>query len=316
MRRIRLDPFIVSLLAAALVGSFLPLSDDVIDALGTVSLVGIGLLFFLYGARLSTAETLAGLRNLKLQVLVLVTTFVLFPLLGLASQVLEPSILSPNLAAGVLLLCLVPSTVQSCVTYTRMAGGDTASAVVSASVSNIVGVFLTPLLIAWLMAADADVDAGAILRIVFQLLVPFVLGQLLRPWVGGWVERHDGQLKLYDRGTIVLVVLVAFARAAAGGTWSAVSVGDVLVVVLVCAALLAIAMGWCVLTGRLLRFPQDQRWAILFCGSNKSLASGLRIASVLFPPHTVALIVLPLMIYHQLQLISGSVIASRAARNL
>lgn len=309
------DPFIVALLAAAIVASFFPARGWLIDALDVVTPIAIGLLFFLYGARLSTQETWAGIRNWRLQLVVLLTTFAVFPLFGLALQVLEPEILTPALAAGVLLLCLAPSTVQSSVVNTRIAGGNVAASVVSASLSNLIGVFATPALVAWLMTADAQVDASSVLRIVAQLLAPFVVGQLVRPWIGPWVERRDPQLKIFDRSTIVLVVFVAFSKGAAAGIWSVVGAVDVLVVFAVSAVLLAVAMAWCVAVGRIGGFSRADRWTILFCGSNKSLASGLPIASVLFPGSTVALIVLPLMIYHQLQIMVGSVIAARAGRN-
>lgn len=312
--RLRLDPFIVALVAAAVLASFLPVSDEVLEGLKDVSVVAIALLFFLYGARLSTAETLAGLRNWRLQGVIVLTTFAVFPLLGLLTQVLDGNVLRSSLASGVLLLCLVPSTVQSCVVYTRIAGGNVAGAVVSASLSNLIGVFLTPLLVALLMTADASVDAGAILRIILQLFVPFVLGQLLRPWIGGIVSRNDHRLKLFDRSSIVLVVFVAFSKGRQADVWSSLSVWSVLAVGVVCAALLFVAMGWTVVAGRALGFSRPDRIAMLFCGSNKSLASGLPIATVLFAGDDVALIILPLMLYHQLQLITGAVLAGRLAR--
>lgn len=312
--RVRPDPFVVALLVAALVASFLPVTGSALDVLGTVSMVVIGLLFFLYGARLSSSETMAGLTHWRLHLAILSTTFVVFPLLGLAAQLLEPSVLTPALASGVLLMCLVPSTVQSCVVNTRIAGGNVAGAVVSASMSNVIGVFLTPALVAWLMATDARVDTGSILRIVLQLLAPFVLGQVLRPWVGGWVTRHDERLRLFDRSTIVLIVFVAFGKGAEADIWSSVSVGSVVAVTVVCAAVLALGIGWTVLAGRVLRFAPADRWPLLFCGSNKSLASGLPMATVLFGGSTVALIVLPLMIYHQMQIITGVLVAGRAAK--
>jgi sodium/bile acid cotransporter 7 len=311
--RLRPDPFIVALLGAAVVASFLPATGIVLDALKWASVLAIGLLFFLYGARLSTAETVAGLTRWQLHVAILSTTFVVFPLLGLATQLLEGNLLRPSLATGVLLLCLVPSTVQSCIVYTRIAGGNVAGAVVSASMSNLLGVFLTPALVALLMTSDARIDAGSIFRIVLQLFVPFVLGQLLRPLVGTFVARQNDRLKLFDRGSIVLVVFVAFSEGAEAHIWSSLSVWSVLAVALVCAVLLAVAMGWTVLVGRLLRFPRPDRMAMLFCGSNKSLASGLPIASVLFAGDTVALIVLPLMLYHQMQIITGAFLAGRLA---
>jgi sodium/bile acid cotransporter 7 len=160
---------------------------------------------------------------------------------------------------------------------------------------------------------DARIDAGSIVRIVLQLFVPFVLGQLLRPVVGDLVARRDPQLKLFDRGSILLVVFVAFSEAKESDIWSSLSAWSVLAVVLVCAVLLVLVLGWTALAGRVLRFPRPDRVAMLFCGSNKSLASGLPIASVLFASKDVALIVLPLMIYHQLQIIVGAVLAGRLA---
>lgn len=311
--RLRPDPFIVALLAAAVVASFVPATGDVLGLMKHATVIAIGLLFFLYGARLSTAETIAGLTRWRLHIVILSTTFVVFPLLGLATQLFEGNLLRPSLASGVLLLCLVPSTVQTCIVYTRVAGGNVAGAVVSASMSNLLGVFLTPALVALLMATDASVDAGSIVRIVLQLFVPFVVGQLLRPLVSGVVTRHDAQLKVFDRGSIVLVVFVAFSEGVEADIWASQSVWSVLSVTAVCAALLAVAMGWAVLVGRLARLPREDRVAVLFCGSNKSLASGLPIASVLFAGDDVALIVLPLMLYHQMQIITGAIVSGRMA---
>lgn len=301
----------MALVATAVIASFLPATGDVLDVLKHASVVAIGALFLLYGARLSTAETISGLTSWRLHLAILSTTFIAFPLFGLAAQLLDGNLLRPALASGVLLLCLVPSTVQSCIVYTQISGGNVAGAVVSASMSNLLGVFLTPALVALLMSADATIDAGSIVRIVLQLFVPFVAGQLLRPLVGRFVVRHDSRLKLFDRGSILLVVFVAFSEGAEAHIWSELSVRSVLAVALVCALLLAVAMGWTVLIGRLLRFSRPDRVAMLFCGSNKSLASGLPIASVLFASSDVALIVLPLMLFHQMQIITGAVLARR-----
>lgn len=314
--RFRPDPFIIALIVAAVAASFVPATGDGLAFLKNASVVAIGLLFFLYGARLSTAETVTGLRHWRLHLVILSMTFVLFPLFGLAAQVLDGNVLTPALASGVLLLCLVPSTVQACVVYTQIAGGNVAGAVVSASMSNLIGVFLTPALVALLMTSDAKVDGDAVLRIVLQLFVPFVLGQLLRPVVGGYIARHDGRLKLYDRSSIVLVVFVAFSEGAEAHIWSSLSVWSVIAVALVCAALLALTMGSAVLAGYVMGFARADRIPVLFCGSTKSLASGLPIAAVLFSGGSVALIVLPLMLYHQLQIITGAVIAARLARSI
>ncbi len=306
----RLDPFLVMLLAAAGLGGFLPATGGALDVVKVAAMVTIGLLFFLYGARLSTAETVRNLRHWRLQLAILLTTFVAFPLVGLAVRQLPD-----GLTAGVLLLCLVPSTIQGCVVYTRIAHGNSAAAVVSASTSNLLGVFLVPLYVALLMGADTQVDGSSVPRIVGQLLAPFVAGQLLRPLIGRWVERNDPWLKPFDRSTILLVVYVAFSEGTEADVWTAVPVSSFAIVAGVCAVLLALAFGWTALLGRWLRFERADRVALLFCGSTKSLASGLPMVAVLFPGATAALVVLPLMIYHQLQLLTSTVVADRLARS-
>lgn len=311
----RVDPFLLLLFAMAVAGSVVPATGPAFEVVRIASMVGIGLLFFLYGARLSAAETLHNLRHWRLQLSILSVTFVVLPVLGLGARLLTDAWLSPQLAAGLLLATLVPSTVQGCVVYTRIARGNVAAAVVSASTSNLLGVVLTPVLVALLLGGEARVDADSVLRIVLQLLAPFVLGQLLRPVVGGWVRRHDTGLKRFDRSTILLIVYVAFSEGAEAGIWSAAPVLDVVAVALLCAALLGAALGWCVAWGRLVGFDRGDRVALLFCGSNKSLASGLPMATVLFPSDVVAFVVLPLMIYHQLQLVVGSVLSSRLGRS-
>jgi sodium/bile acid cotransporter 7 len=315
-RWITADSFVIVLLAVVALAAVFPASGDFGDALSVATKIVIGLLFALYGARLAPAEAWHGLRHWRLHLLVLAATFVVFPLLGLAAKALVPGVLTPALYTGVLFLCLVPSTVQSSIAFTSIAHGNVPAAIVSASLSNILGVVLTPLLVVLLMQTTGGVrvDGSAVLDIVLQILLPFVIGQLLRPLVSGWLDRHPVITKTFDRGSILLVVYTAFSLSVTEHIWSAVSVRRILAVAAVCVVLLAIMLALTVGTARLARLNRADMTVLLFCGSKKSLASGLPMALVFFGPGAAGLIMLPLIIFHQIQLLTCAAIASRMSR--
>ncbi|WP_207392572.1 bile acid:sodium symporter family protein [Aeromicrobium sp. IC_218] len=314
--RLRLDPFLLALLGVALLGTFLPVTGEGLDVLDVVVKAAVAVLFFLYGVRLSPAETWHGLRGWRLHLSILAMTYVAFPLLGLLARAVTDPVLPAGLATGVLLLTLVPSTVQSSVAFTAIARGNVAGAVVGASLSNLLGVALTPLLVGLLLAGSGDVtvSGSTVLSIVLQLLVPFALGTLSRPLTAATVQRWHPVLGRYDRLTILLVVYAAFSKGAEADVWSHVDVASALVVVAVCATLLAAALGLCVLLGRVVGLAEADRAPLLFCGSHKSLAAGLPMLSVLFSSDDFALAVLPLMLFHQLQLVVCAWLAARMGR--
>lgn len=311
----RLDPFLVSILATVAIAALHPADGTAMDGFSLASKLAIGLLFFLYGARLPTREAVDGLRHWRLHAIILATTFVLFPLLGLAAAVLTPWLLTDPLYLGVLYLCLLPSTVQSATALVAVAKGNVPGAIVSASSSNILGIALTPLLVSATMAVQgAAPDASAIREILLMLLAPFLAGQLLRGrGLGAMVTQHRSGLVLVDRGAILLVVYVAFSRGMNEGIWSTLSVPRLLGLALVCLVLLGVVMATTWYGSRLLGFGDADRVTILFCGSTKSLATGLPMAVVLFPGEPIGLIVLPLMLFHQFQLLVGAAIAPRLA---
>lgn len=317
LSRIPVDTFLLLLVAVVALATLLPARGAAADALSVATKAAIALLFVLYGTRLSPQQAWHGIRQWKLHLLVLTTTFVVFPLLGLAAKVLVPTVLTSDLYTGLLFLCLVPSTVQSSIAFTSIARGHVSAAIVSASLSNILGVVLTPLLVVALMPLSGapHVDGSAISDIVMQLLLPFAVGQLLRPWLAPWVTRHTALTKAVDRGSILLVVYAAFSVGMTEHIWSSVQPWRVVAVAAVSALLLAVVLSITVLTSKAARLDRGDAIVLMFCGSKKSLASGLPMALVLFPASSVGLIMLPLMLFHQIQLFVCAVIASRLARS-
>jgi len=315
--RLRPDNFTLALLGTVLLASFLPMHGPAAMVLDDVTDVAIAALFFLHGARLPRESIMAGLLHWRLHLTILACTFVLFPLFGLAFKPLDGWLLTPELYIGVLFLCALPSTVQSSIAFTSLARGNVPAAVVSASLSSILGVFLTPLLLALLAGTAGGMHnpGQAILSIMLQLLAPFVAGHLLRPWIARWVERQRALLRYTDQGTILLVVYSAFGEAVNEGLWSKTPLLSLLTVAVVAAVLLGIAMPTIAFLSRRLGFNREDRITILFCGSKKSLATGVPMAKILFAGGSLGAIVLPIMIYHQIQLIVCAVIAQRYARD-
>ncbi|MEW2084003.1 bile acid:sodium symporter family protein [Streptomyces sp. NPDC005283] len=309
------DPYILALLGTVVLAALIPASGAAADVAGGASTGAVALLFFLYGARLSTREALDGLKHWRLHLTVLASTFLLFPLLGLAAKGLDPLVLTPQLYSGLLFLCLVPSTIQSSIAFTSIARGNVPAAMCAGSFSSLAGIFMTPLLAALLLGGSAGgFSADPLLRIVLQLLVPFLAGQLLRRWIGGFLTRHKQALGYVDRGSILLVVYTAFSEGMVAGVWHQVTPGRLGALLLVEALLLAAMLALTWYGSKRLGFVREDRIAIQFAGSKKSLAAGLPMASVLFGAHA-GLAVLPLMLFHQMQLMVCAVLAKRRARD-
>ncbi|WP_406390753.1 bile acid:sodium symporter family protein [Streptomyces sp. NBC_00887] len=309
------DPYILALIGTVALAALLPASGAAADVASGASTGAVALLFFLYGARLSTAEALEGLKHWRLHLTVLACTFVAFPLLGLASHGLVPYVLTPQLQDGFLFLCLVPSTIQSSIAFTSMARGNVPAAICAGSFSSLAGILLTPLLAALVLGGGTGgFSADSLVKIVLQLLVPFLAGQLLRRWVGGFVARHKKVLSYVDRGSILLVVYTAFSEGVVGGIWHQVTPVRLGALMAAEAVLLALMLSLSWYGAKRLGFGRADRIAIQFAGSKKSLAAGLPMASVLFGAHA-SLAVLPLMLFHQMQLMVCAVIAKRRSRD-
>ncbi len=310
LARLLPDRFILWLIAALLLGMVLPVRGSAAEIIDAVTLGAIFLLFFLHGVRLPREALKGGVTDWRFHAAVLLITFAIFPLAGVTLATLFPGLLAPGLWTGILFLCALPSTVQSSIAFTSMARGNVAGAVAAAAFSNLAGVFLTPLLVALLIGSEGvALSAGAILRIVGLIFLPFLLGHGLRPLLHRWADRHPGVVLVVDKGTILLAVYGAFAAATVEGIWDRIPEGQLLALFALSAVLLAAALGASLAIGR--AFSPASRSAILFCGSVKSLATGASMARILFPGAAAGMAILPVMIFHPMQLIVCAWIAAR-----
>lgn len=309
------DPLIVLIILAVIIAIIAPARGNFADIFGQLTNVAIALLFFLYGARLSTQEALNGLKHWRLHLTILAFTFVVYPLIGIALRPLT-AVISHDMYLGILFLTLVPSTVQSSVAFTSIAKGNVAGAIVSASASNLVGVIVTPLLVMLLMGTGGGVhiDTSVFGEIALLLLAPFVLGQLTRRWVRKVAQSKA--TKVVDRGSIAMVVYSAFSKGVVDGIWSSISLWDLAFLVVFAAAFVAFMLWLTRKASQKMGFNRADAIAIEFCGSKKSLATGLPMASVIFASGgaSLGLLILPLMIYHQVQLMMCSWLAARYAQ--
>lgn len=310
------DPLIVLIILAVIIAIIAPARGSFADIFGQLTNVAIALLFFLYGARLSTQEALNGLKHWRLHLTILAFTFVVYPLIGIALRPLT-AVISHDMYLGILFLTLVPSTVQSSVAFTSIAKGNVAGAIVSASASNLVGVIITPLLVMLLMGTGGGVhiDTSVFGEIALLLLAPFVLGQLTRRWVGKVAQSKA--TKVVDRGSIAMVVYSAFSKGVVDGIWSSISLWDLVFLVVFAAIFVAFMLWLTKKASQKMGFNRADTIAIEFCGSKKSLATGLPMASVIFASGgaSLGLLILPLMIYHQVQLMMCSWLAARYAQH-
>ncbi|ACQ80433.1 bile acid:sodium symporter [Beutenbergia cavernae DSM 12333] len=309
------DPFVLALVATLLIGLFVPTTAQVRSVVDVTGDIAVTVLFLVYGMRLATREVVAGLRDARLQGAMLAATFVLFPALGLLlSSVAEP-LLGTVLATGMLFLTLLPSTVQSSVAFVSVARGDVAGAICGATLSNVLGMLLTPALVLLIMGRTSGAAGlGGLPTVLLHLLLPFVVGQLLSRWTGPWIRARRWLTVGVDRTTILLVVLGAVATATANGTWSLVRPSMLVWLILLSGVLLTVVLLAAWFGAPLLRLGGARRSALLMVGSTKSLATGLPMAAVLFSPALAAQVAVPVIVFHQLQLITCAVLARRIAR--
>lgn len=319
MNRLRLifDNFTLILIAVVAAATFLPAHGMGAVIFEWITRFAIALLFFMHGAKLSREAIVAGAMHWRLHLLVFSCTFIMFPILGWASRPLIEPWLGAPLFLGILYLCVLPGTVQSAIAFTSIARGNIPAAVCSASASSLIGIVITPLLIKLLTDLDASgahSTVDAIVDISVQLLLPFVVGHLMRPWIGRWMDRNKAWLKNVDQSSILLVVYTAFSASVIDGLWQQVPGSALVSLLVICCMLLAIALALTTWLARVLGFNKADEITIVFCGSKKSLATGVPMAQVLFAGAAVGPALLPLMIFHQIQLMVCAVMAQHFAR--
>ena len=319
MARFLPDKFLTILILTIVLASFLPVSGKGEEWFSFATKCAVALLFFLHGARLSGEAVLAGVTHWRLHLMVFLSTFVLFPILGLMAGWLIPSLKESIFYAGILYLCVLPSTVQSSIAFTSIAGGNVPAAIVSASASNILGMFVTPFLVGLLFQAHSGsaISLDAFLSIIMQLLLPFVAGQICRRFIGGFLNRHKVLTSFVDRGSIVMVVYLAFSEAVTQKLWANTSWHDLIAMIIFDVVLLVAVLLITWWGAKLFRFNEPDCITIMFCGSKKSLAGGAPMANAIFSSYSninIGAVVLPLMLFHQIQLMACTIIARQLAK--
>ena len=314
LKLLALDRFTLLLVAMVLLASFLPVSGSAAHAFNVITTIAIAILFFLHGAKLSREAIVQGIMHWKFHVLVFAFTFAVFPILGLLAKPVLLPMLGQELYWGFLFMCFLPSTVQSSIAFTSVAKGNVASAVCSASFSNIIGMFITPVLVSVFILGKSEHGfdpTSSIIQITLLLLLPFVLGQLFRPLVYPHMMKVPRLVKSFDQGSILMVVYGAFSSAVVAGLWNEVSWQTLLLLVLACSVFLTVIMLLAYYLPKLFGFNRKDQIAIFFCSSKKTLASGVPMAQILFIGQPLGMIVLPIMIFHQIQLMVCGIIANR-----
>lgn len=317
LRRLIPDQFLLILIGTVLLATFLPARGWFAGVVGWLSTATVVALFFFHGAKLAREQVIAGLIQWRLHLTILFSTFLFFPLIGYAAMRAFPALLPRDLWTGILFVCALPSTVQSSIAFVSMARGNVPAAIASASASQLLGIVLTPLLMG-LLAGSHGGSGGVegVAKVAMLIFVPFAAGHMLRPWIGGFVARNKTLIGLTDRSTILIAVYSAFSAAVLEGLWHKLPPASFAILMLVDAILLAVALVGTWGAGRMLGFARGDRIALQFCGTKKSLVQGVPMARILFAPSHAGVILLPIMIFHQMQLMVCALIARHYANDV
>ncbi len=305
------DPLVRLLLLAIALATVLPVTGEGRAVARIVSDAAIFLLFLLNGLRLPRQQVLHGMGNARFLLPLIVWVFGVMGLAGWGLSQLGESVLPPSVVLGLLFLGLLPSTVQSATAYSSIAGGNVAASVVAAAVINLMGVFITAPLLSLAAGNEVSIDLAGLQRIGMILLLPFAIGQVLQTRLGHFVAQNRVLLGWADRSAIAIAVYIAFSAAVEQGLWTLVDLSAWGWLALLIAAFLLLGFGGSWIAGGALGLAHGDRIAFLFAGAQKSIALGAPLATVLFPPATAGLVLLPVLAYHLLQMIVSAPVAGR-----
>lgn len=316
--RLIFDNFTLILIAVVLTATFFPAQGEGAVIFEWITTFAIALLFFMHGAKLSRAAIIEGIMHWRLHLLVFLFTFAAFPLIGLAMKPALVPLLGIPLTIGVLYMCALPGTVQSAIAFTSIAKGNVPAAVCSASASSLLGIVITPVVLSLMIDIEgSNLAAGmgpAILNISTKLLLPFLVGHLSRPLTANFMVKNASWLKNVDQSSILLVVYTAFSASVVGGLWQAVPPRALTILFVVCLVLLVFVLWLTKFLAQRFAFNREDEITIIFCASKKSLATGVPMAQVIFGSAMLGPALLPIMIFHQLQLMACSVLANQYAK--
>jgi len=310
------DSFVQLLIGTIILASFFPVYGNNANIANIIVQIAIFSLFFLNGVRLPRKEVLEGVKNWRLQGSIFFWVFAIMPIVGWVLSILGAGVLPENLIIGILFLGVLPSTVQSAVAYNSLAGGNVTASVIASALLNLTGIFVTPMLFAGLASASGVViSLESFWKICLILLLPFFLGQIMQAYLMNWVIKRKKIIIYMDRGAIAIAVYVAFSGAVVAGIWTRTSLYEfgLLLIILILFLSFAFIGSW--LAGGLLKFNRYDRKAFLFAGAHKSLAIGAPMAAILFPPEKAGMILLPILLYHLVQLIISAPVANILSKN-
>lgn len=315
-----LDGFILALMSMILLAWLWPQVGEKNSAfpLAEIANYGVSFIFFFYGLRLDLEKLKAGLRNWPLHLVVHFTTFIAFPLLVLTGKLLFENSTNRLLWLGIFFLASLPSTVSSSVVMVSIAGGNLPAAIFNASISSLLGVFITPLWMSTVLhASSSNNGLGQIMaKLVLQVVVPVLIGMLLHRRWGSFAEKYKKKLRYFDQSIILLIVYTSFCESFAKKMFTGFSISHIIILGAGMIGLFLLIYMLVMTTSRILKFNREDSITAVFCGSKKSLVHGTVMSKVLFAgSDIVGIILLPLMLYHALQLITASIIAQSMARN-